>query len=141
MKIRALLFTILFGFLLPKSHALDASQDVSVSPLLKITTSWNGVPIQYPAGQAEVTGLIVTIAKGGETGWHLHQVPSFGMVLEGHLEVSLKDGRSKIFHAGDALVEVVDTLHNGKNIGDTPVKIVVFYSGVVGSKLTVKPLP
>ncbi len=136
-------FTIatLLCFSQTASFALDASQSITVTPLLKSTTSWNGVPLSYPKGDAEVTGMVVEIAVGAETGWHLHSVPSFGMMLEGSLEVSLKDGSTKILHKGDALAEVVNTLHNGKNIGDTPVKIVVFYAGAVGSKLTEKPLP
>lgn len=136
-------FTLAILLCILQSHAfaLDASQSITVTPLLKSTSSWNGVPITYPKGEAEVTGMVVEIAVGAETGWHLHAVPSFGMMLEGSLEVSLKDGKNKVLQAGDALVEVVNTLHNGKNIGDVPVKIVVFYAGAVGSKLTEKPLP
>lgn len=123
------------------AFALDASQSITVTPLLKTTSSWNGSPLAYPSGNAEITGMVVEIAVGAETGWHLHAVPSFGMILEGRLEVSLKDGSTKILQAGEALAEVVNTLHNGRNIGNTPVKIVVFYAGAVGSKLTDKPLP
>ena len=82
--------------------------------------------------------MLIEIAVGGETGWHLHPVASFGMVLEGELEVSLKDGRSKRIKAGEALAEVVNTLHNGRNIGTVPVKLVVFYAGSEGQKLSVK---
>lgn len=123
------------------TFALDASKSITVTPLLKTTTSWNGEPLSYPDGDAEVTGMVVEIAVGAETGWHSHTVPSFGMMLEGSLEVSLKDGTTKVLRSGDALAEVVNTLHNGRNIGDTSVKIVVFYAGAVGSKLTEKPQP
>ncbi len=123
------------------AFALDASKSITVTPLLKTTTSWDGAPLVYPKGQAEITGMVVEIAAGAETGWHLHSVPSFGMLLEGSLEVSLKDGTTKVLRPGDALAEVVNTLHNGRNIGDTPVKIVVFYTGALGSKLTEKPQP
>ena len=54
------------------------------NPLLKTQTSWDGTAIEYPKGKAEITGMIVEIAPGGETGWHLHPVPSFGMLLEGN---------------------------------------------------------
>ncbi|MES2637654.1 MAG: cupin domain-containing protein [Pseudomonadota bacterium] len=139
--------TIIFAtlFLLSVAHnttfALEASKSITVTPLLKTTTSWNGTPINYPNGQAEITGMIVEIAVGAETGWHFHAVPSFGMMLEGSLEVSLKDGNTKTLHTGDALVEVVNTLHNGRNIGNKPVKIVVFYAGATGSQLTEKSQP
>lgn len=37
-------------------------------PVLKTKTSWDGKDIEYPQGKAEVTGMIVEIAPGGETG-------------------------------------------------------------------------
>lgn len=118
--------------------ALEQSASIKVTRLMQSPSSWNGVALAYPGGQAEVTGLLVEIAPGGETGWHLHPVPSFGYVLEGELEVSLKDGTSKRVVAGQALAEVVNTLHNGRNVGKVPVKLVVFYAGATGSTLTVK---
>ena len=121
----------------PYAHALDNSAGVSVTPLLKTTRSWNGKPIIYPEGQAEITGLLVEIAPGAKTGWHEHPVPSFGMVVEGILEITLKSGEVKRLQSGDALAEVVDTLHNGRNVGTQPVKIMVFYAGAVGKPLTI----
>ncbi|HLD66320.1 MAG TPA: cupin domain-containing protein [Pseudomonas sp.] len=120
-----------------EAFALEKSAAVKVEPVLKTTTSWDGKPIEYPAGQAEITGLVIEIAPGGETGWHSHPVPSFGMILEGELEVQLKSGAVNRLKAGEALAEVVNTLHNGRNVGSVPVKLVVFYSGAVGQKLTV----
>lgn len=120
------------------AQAIESSSTVKVTPLLKTTSSWDGRALVYPTGQAEVTGIMVEIAPGGETGWHLHPVPSFGWMLQGSLDVSLKDGQIKHLHAGDALAEVVDTLHNGRNVGDEPVKIIVFYAGAVGAAVTVK---
>lgn len=107
-----------------------------VTQLIKTTTSWDGKQIVYPIGQAEVTGLLIEIAPGQETGWHLHPSPSFAMILEGELEVRLKDGKKIRLHAGDPLVEVVNTPHNGRNTGTTPLKIMVFYAGIVGRKLS-----
>lgn len=123
------------------AHALDQSALVKVSTVLKTETSWDGKPIEYPSGQAEITGMVVEIAPGGETGWHLHPVPSFGMVLEGELEVELKNGAVKHLKSGEALAEVVNTLHNGRNVGAVPVKLVVFYAGAVGKKLSEKGSP
>jgi quercetin dioxygenase-like cupin family protein len=72
--------------------ALDPTATVAVTPLLKTTTSWDGQPLAYPLGPAEITGLHIEVAPGGETGWHQHNVPSFAIMLEGTLEVTLKDG-------------------------------------------------
>lgn len=128
---------LLLGFP-PHATALDPSAAVKVTPLLKTTASWNGQPLTYPAGQAEVTGLLVEIAPGGETGWHEHPIPSFGLLLQGELEITLKDGQVKRLRVGEALAEVVDTLHSGRNVGQEPVKIMVFYAGAVGQPLTRK---
>ncbi len=123
------------------ASALDPTTTVRVTPLLKTTTSWDGQSLAYPAGPAEITGLQVEIAPGGETGWHRHPVPSFGLLLEGTLEVTLQDGQVKRLNPGDALAEVVNTTHNGRNVGAVPVKIVVFYAGTPGQPLTVKVPP
>lgn len=129
---------IVVAALLPfAAGAIEPSATVKVTQLLKTTKSWNGVPIKYPEGQAEITGLLVEIAPGGETKWHEHPVPSFGMVLEGTLEVSLTDGRKKLIKPGEAVAEVIATAHNGRNVGTTPLKLLVFYAGAVDKQLTV----
>jgi len=119
-------------------HSVGAefSKAVTVTQKLKTTTSWDGKPVVYPAGEAEVSAMIIEIAPGGETGWHLHPVPSFGLILEGELEVCLAEGRKQVFKAGEAIVEVVNTLHNGRNIGTSAVKLVVFYAGTKDVPLT-----
>lgn len=118
-------------------HALDATSAVTVTPLLKTTTTWDGQPIVYPEGQGEVTAFIIELAANGETGWHEHPVPSFAYILEGELEVTRRDGSVKRLKPGEALVEVVNTFHNGRSLNDQPVKLVVFYTGAVGKKLTI----
>lgn len=130
---------LLFALCLSHSaYGLDGSAGITVTPLMKTTQTWNGGQIVYPQGQAEITGLMVEIAPGSETGWHEHPVSSFGMVLQGVLEVSLRNGAVKRLQAGDVLAEVIDTVHNGRSVGEKPVKIVVFYAGAVGSALTIK---
>jgi len=120
------------------AQAIEPSKTVKVTQLLKTTQTWNGAPIKYPEGQAEITSLMIEIAPGGETNWHEHPVPSFGVLLEGTLEVSLTDGKKKVVKPGEALAEVIATAHNGRNIGTTPVKLVVFYAGAVDKPLSVQ---
>lgn len=120
------------------AYALETSTPVKVSPLLKTRTSWDGKPIAYAKGTAEVSGFLFEIAPGAETGWHLHPTASFAYLLQGELEVHLKNGQSKRFSAGDAFAEVINTLHDGHNIGKVPVKIVVFYAGAADGTLTIK---
>ena len=139
-KIHPLWFGLAMALLFPAGAlALDASAAIKVTPIVKGTASWNGKPVVYPQGQAEITGMMIEIAPGAETGWHGHPVPSFGVVLEGTLEVTLKDGRKKRVGPGEGLIEVVSTLHNGRNIGTVPVKLIVFYAGAVGKALSYQP--
>lgn len=126
---------LLFSFAHPAS-ALDTSATVKVTPLMKTSSSWDGKPIVYPKGQAEVTALIVEITAGAQTGWHEHPLPSFAYVLEGTLEVTRGDGAVKVLRAGDTLPEVVNTLHNGRALEGKNVKLFVLYTGVVDQKLT-----
>lgn len=129
------IISLLFQF---KVFSLEEQNSVKASTVLKTETSWDGKPIEYPAGKAEVTGLVIEIAVGGETGWHSHPVSSFAMILEGELEVRLKNGSVKRLKTGESFAEVTNTLHNGRNVGSVPVKLVVFYTGVADQKLTVK---
>lgn len=120
------------------ASALDASEYVKATPILKTGETWYGQDIVYPEGTAEMTGVVIELAPGGETGWHLHPVPSVGYVLEGELEVQFRNGEVKRLSAGEAAAEAVNVHHNGRNVGDVPVKLVVFYTGLAGQTLTIK---
>jgi quercetin dioxygenase-like cupin family protein len=120
----------------------DKTESITSTQLIKTTSTWDGKAITYPTGEkAQVTALMIEIPVNGETGWHRHPVPSFAMIIEGTLDVMLKDGSVNHLKAGDPLVEVVDTAHNGRNTGTVPVKIMVFYTGTVNSVLTIKEKP
>jgi quercetin dioxygenase-like cupin family protein len=138
LRSRTVLICVVAALLPFGARAIEPSATVKVTQLLKTSQTWNGAPIRYPDGQAEVTSLMIEIAPGGETNWHEHPVPSFGVLLEGSLEVSLTDGRKKLVKPGEALAEVIATPHNGRNVGTTPVKLIVFYAGAVDKKLTVQ---
>ena len=139
MKIGSLVVSGLIAMLVqPVALALEPSAQVQASTVLKAQTSWDGKPIAYPSGKAEVSGLVVELAPGAQTGWHSHPVPSFAFILEGELEIEQRNGDVKRLNAGEAVAEVVNTFHNGRNVGTVPVRLVVFYAGMEGEKLTVK---
>ena len=139
MKIGPLVVSGLIAMLVqPVALALEPSAQVQASTVLKAQTSWDGKPIAYPSGKAEVSGLVVELAPGAQTGWHSHPVPSFAFILEGELEIEQRNGDVKRLNAGEAVAEVVNTFHNGRNVGTVPVRLVVFYAGMEGEKLTVK---
>ncbi len=112
---------------------------VSSKVLVRSTVTASGHSIVYPAhGKAEVTALRVDVAPGAETGWHKHATPVYAYVLSGAIEVELEGGNRVEYKEGDAFIEVVDIFHNGRNRGNIPVTMVVFYTGVQGTPLVTK---
>lgn len=110
---------------------------VKVKLIKKTTAAANGQQLSYPKTEnPEVTVATVEIPPGGETGWHSHPFPVYAYVMSGVLAVAIGNGEHE-FKEGDAIIEVIDTPHNGRNRGSTPVKLVVFYTGSQGGQNTV----
>lgn len=104
--------------------------------LMETLTSWDGKGLNYPAGTPKITALEIEVAPGADTGWHLHPVPSLAYILEGQLELRLRDGSTRLLGPGQAVAEVVNTEHRGRNPGDRPTRLVVFYVGSTALPLT-----
>jgi len=120
------------------SVANDYTSGVQVSLILKTTTTTGHYPAKYLNTESpEITVMKVEIKPGSETGWHSHPVPLYAYVLEGKLTVEIKGGKRYHFAAGDAIVEVVNIPHNGRNLGTTPVVLIAFYTGEIGKPNTV----
>jgi quercetin dioxygenase-like cupin family protein len=112
----------------------------SSTPILQSGVTNGGGPIAYPqTDSAEVTALRVEIGPGGETGRHMHLYPAFVYVLEGAVDVEMEGGMTHSYKAGDSFLEVINTWHNGKNRGTTPVKLLVVFAGVRGKPNLVRP--
>ena len=88
----------------PASLGIAKAQDVpaaSVEPLLSTGETVLGQTITYPtATAAHVTAVIVTLPPGAETGWHQHDVPLFGYLLEGQLTVDYEGVGERIYRPG-----------------------------------------
>lgn len=74
----------------------------AAAKLLKQTMiAANGQKIVYPStDKAEVTAMLVSIAPGGETGWHKHSIPVYAYMLTGEIEVELEDGSTTRLQGG-----------------------------------------
>lgn len=108
----------------------EYSSGVQARVVLKTKNMSNGQPIAYlKMDNPEVTVMTVELLPGAETGWHTHPVPVYAYVLSGSLTIEVEDKKTSISQAGDAIIEVVNTRHCGKNTGNVPVKLVVFYTG------------
>ena len=135
-------FSIVF-FLQPGCTTVpNSSRAVGASPvvktLVKTTQSWNGEFLPaYPQGKPEITILRITIPAGTKLDTHSHPVMNAGVLISGQLTVVTEDGKTLHLKAGDAIVEVVNTLHYGMNEGKVPAEIIVFYAGGVDTPITV----
>ncbi len=111
---------------------------VEVTELANSSREWDGQTLpRYPSGQPQIKVLKITIPSGVRLPLHWHPVINAAVVLKGALTLELLDGSSHTFHQGEALVEVVNTVHTGRALGTEPVELVVFYAGVEGSPTTV----
>jgi quercetin dioxygenase-like cupin family protein len=134
------LFWVLGLSLYAEPVPVEYNRTVHATPLLSATTTASGQPIEYPrTDKPLVTMLLVEIPPGAETGWHKHPVPCYAYILSGSVTVELEGGRSNTFHAGQAFAETVNTMHNGKNTGTEPVKIVMTAIGEQKEPIVIRP--
>ncbi|MEN9823169.1 MAG: hypothetical protein RLZ04_1595 [Actinomycetota bacterium] len=113
-----------------KTALLDAQERTILDQLL-----------EYPSGsQAQVSAAVLEFPPGAETGWHYHDAPLFVYVLEGTVTVTYDvDGTEvvKEYGPGDSIMEAVGTHHDGRNLGDVPVRLLAVNIGAEGIANTV----
>ena len=136
-----LLLPFLLGVFSPvfsdENHDKESS-GVQIETLLKSSKQRNGKLLpKYPTSKPEITVLKITIPPNTVLPPHTHPVINSGVILEGILELTDKDGTKQIFKKDDAFNEVVNIIHTGKVIGESPVVVVVFYAGTKKLPLTV----
>jgi quercetin dioxygenase-like cupin family protein len=127
------LATVLLGAaLLFVSADRGATRD-TVTSLLNTGQTILSQPIAYPThSPAKIVSAIVTMLPGEETGWHQHDVPMFGYILEGEVTVTYAGKGTHVYRQGDALMEAIDIPHNGRNTGKIPARILAVFMGADG---------
>jgi len=110
----------------------DENNKKLFTPLLESGQTIIGEPIAYPTGTPKITGAIVFLAPGKETGWHIHSVPLFAYVLQGELTVDYGEKGVKVYKAGDAFLEVMNWPLNGVNKETVPALILAVFMGAEG---------
>lgn len=69
---------------------------------------------------------------------HKHPVINAGVLLSGELTVTTEDNETLLLKAGDPIVELVNKWHFGKNTGNGPAEILVFYAGAQDTPITIE---
>jgi len=61
-----------------------------------------------------------------------------GVLVQGELTIVEQDGTEKVVHEGEAVVEMVGTIHHGENRGTKPAVLYMFYLAQQGTPLSVQ---
>ncbi|MCF7955005.1 MAG: cupin domain-containing protein [Phycisphaerae bacterium] len=136
---RLLAVSMLLAAVIFSGCASNVDRKIEVQTLVKSGQSWDGVDLPaYPTAAPEITILRITIPPKTELPLHHHPVINAGVLLKGELTVITENQETLHLKAGDALIEVVDKLHHGRNDGNTPAEIIVVYAAAKGDQITVK---
>ena len=115
------------------------TKDIKTTELIRTSQSWDGAQLpDFPQGQPELRVVRLDFPIGAKTGWHHHSVVNYGIVQQGDLTIVCQDGTEKTFHEGEALVEVIGTIHRGENRGSKPVILNMFYFSSPGTEITIQ---
>lgn len=113
--------------------------EIKTTELLRSTQSWDGVALpNYPQECPELVVSRMVFPIGAKTGWHHHTVINYGIVEQGELTIVCPNGDEHTFHEGEAIVEVVGTIHRGENRGAKPVILNMFYASTPGQTITIQ---
>ena len=116
-----------------------APATVSTVELIRTSQSWDGAELpDYPDGRPELVAIRYEFPAGQKLGWHHHPVMNYGVLQQGELTIIGLDGKEKVVHEGEAVVEMVDTIHHGENRGDKTVILDMFYISQPGVPLAVQ---
>ena len=123
-----------------KANAQDnPAAKVVTTELIRTDKSWDGVELpNYLEGKPEIVGMKYEIPAGQKLGVHFHPVMNFGILVQGELTIISEDGLEKVVHEGEAVVEMVNTLHHGENRGTKDVILYMFYLSKEGEELAVQ---
>jgi quercetin dioxygenase-like cupin family protein len=138
-RMKKLIYGICLILLLSSNALAEDVNAIQSSVLAKSSLSWDGNHLpEYPKGPSEITILRIKIPPGAQLPLHMHPVINAGVLLSGELTVITEDNMTINLKAGEAIVEVVNKWHYGKNEGNSTAEIIVFYAGIPDTPITVK---
>ncbi len=108
----------------------NPAQQVVSTELIRTSQSWDGVELpDYLQGRPELVAVKYVFPAGKKLGWHHHPVMNYGILVQGELTIIGQDGKEKVVHEGEAVVE---------NRGTKPVILYMFYLSQDGMQLAVQ---
>jgi quercetin dioxygenase-like cupin family protein len=96
--------------------------------------------VSVPGREALVAS--VEIAPGGTAGWHTHPGDEMSYVMEGDFELMIAGRPNRVYKPGEGFIIPAGTVHNARNFGKGPARIVGVYVVEKGKPLaTPAPAP
>lgn len=112
------------------------AEEVMVEVLAETSCSWDGAMLpNYPTTTPKITILRYKFPAHQRLSLHTHSIINCGAMLKGELTIVTKDGRERTFKKGDAVMEMIGTVHYGENRGDEDAEVIMFYAGTEGLPL------
>jgi quercetin dioxygenase-like cupin family protein len=106
----------------------QAEKKVVSTELIRTSQSWDGVELpDYFQGRPELVAVKYVFPAGQKLGWHHHVAMNYGVLVQGELTIIGLDGKTKVVHEGEAVVEMVGTIHHGENRGTKDCILYMFY--------------
>ena len=124
--------------ILREDRICEMLKQVETTELFRTSKSWDSAELpDYPKGHPELVAMKYVFPAGKKLGWHHHDVMNHGVLVQGELTIVAQDGTEKVVHEGEAVVEMVGTIHHGENRGTKPVILYMFYLSQQGLPLSV----
>lgn len=106
----------------------NLAAQVEAQELIRSSQSWDGVELpDYLEGRPELVAMRYVFPPGQKLGWHHHVAMNYGVLVQGELTIIGLDGKQKTVHEGEAVIEMVGTIHHGENRGKKPAVLYMFY--------------
>ena len=126
--------TLFVMILCTTNLSYSAQKDV----LLRTTSTWDKAEYKkLKIKQPEATVLKIVIGVNEELPMHKHDLVNIAYVKKGTLTVITDDNKEITLHEGEVLPELIGKYHYGKNTGNEPIELIVFYLGEKGTPLSV----
>jgi quercetin dioxygenase-like cupin family protein len=106
---------VLVGFV--SANAGAQGPGVTAKPLLKTTLSDDTTK--------EASMMLVEFSPGSTTGRHTHPGDEYIFVLQGTFELSIESRETRRLSTGDAFHTPRGLVHENRNVGDTPARVVI----------------
>ncbi|MBR6276050.1 MAG: cupin domain-containing protein [Prevotella sp.] len=111
-----------------KAEEPESAAKVVSTELIRTSQSWDGVELpDYFQGRPELVAVKYVFPAGQKLGWHHHVAMNYGVLVQGELTIIGLDGKTKVVHEGEAVVEMVGTIHHGENRGTKDCILYMFY--------------